>query len=61
MNVFLGIAALRIGQNNENFTIEATKFYNPSVNAVIPDAACPGGQRRSHIESKARHAIPPRV
>lgn len=34
MNVFLGIAALRIGQNNENFTIEATKFYNPSVNAV---------------------------
>ncbi|PVH81427.1 hypothetical protein DL98DRAFT_653888 [Cadophora sp. DSE1049] len=34
MNVFLGIAALRIGQNNENFAIEATKFYNPSVNAV---------------------------
>lgn len=34
MNVFLGIAVLRIGQNNENFTIEATKFYNPSVNAV---------------------------
>ncbi|KAG4439403.1 hypothetical protein IFR05_005096 [Cadophora sp. M221] len=34
MNVFLGIAALRISQNNENFTIEATKFYNPSVNAV---------------------------
>ncbi|KAH7391296.1 fungal-specific transcription factor domain-containing protein [Cadophora sp. MPI-SDFR-AT-0126] len=34
MNVFLGIAALRIGQNNENFAIKATKFYNPSVNAV---------------------------
>ncbi|KAK0118045.1 hypothetical protein ONS95_012355 [Cadophora gregata] len=34
MNVFLGIAALRIGQNNDNFTIEAMEFYNPSVNAV---------------------------
>ncbi|KAH7319211.1 fungal-specific transcription factor domain-containing protein [Rhexocercosporidium sp. MPI-PUGE-AT-0058] len=34
MNVFLGIAALRISQNNKKCAIEATKFYNPSVNAV---------------------------
>ncbi|KAL2063307.1 hypothetical protein VTL71DRAFT_5112 [Oculimacula yallundae] len=34
MSVFLGIAALRISQNNENFAINATKFYNPSVSAV---------------------------
>lgn len=34
MNVFLGIAALRIGQNSRNSAIKATQLYIPSVNAV---------------------------
>lgn len=34
MNVFLGIAALRIGQNSRNSAIQATRLYVPSVNAL---------------------------
>ncbi|CZS99155.1 uncharacterized protein RAG0_07612 [Rhynchosporium agropyri] len=34
MRVFLGIAALRMGHNNKNFAIKATKFYTPSVSAI---------------------------
>lgn len=34
MNVFLGIAALRIGQNSRNSATEATRLYAPSVNSL---------------------------
>lgn len=34
MNVFLGIAALRIGQNKRNSATQATELYITSVNAV---------------------------
>lgn len=34
MNVFLGIAALRIGQNSDDSFTQATALYAPSVNAL---------------------------
>lgn len=34
MNIFLGIAALRVGQNSRNSVIGATQLYTHSVNAV---------------------------
>ncbi len=34
MNVFLGIAALRIGQNSDDSFTQATALYTPSVNAL---------------------------
>ncbi len=34
MNLYLGIAALHIAQGDTEASLEATRFYNPSINAV---------------------------